>query len=166
MTNGREARAIRRAARTRAEALFGSRVYGDVAWERQSQDGVFPLGTGSEHVSPEMIAELKASNRKVTLEGRLTWRHILAEEVMEAMGESNPASLRKELIQVAAVAVAMVESIDRTQDNGKWFDAETSEIAELLLEEHEETLKALAEDESSIDGTPVSPSYNTWKATG
>jgi hypothetical protein len=42
-----------------------------------------------------------------------TWRHILEEEVAEAFAESDPAKLRAELIQVAAVAAAWVESIDR-----------------------------------------------------
>jgi hypothetical protein len=42
-----------------------------------------------------------------------TWRHILREEVYEAFAESDPARLREELIQVAAVAQAWVEAIDR-----------------------------------------------------
>jgi hypothetical protein len=41
------------------------------------------------------------------------WRDILLEEVFEAMAESDFFALRKELIQVAAVAVAWVEDIDR-----------------------------------------------------
>jgi hypothetical protein len=45
--------------------------------------------------------------------GRGTWLHILDEEVCEAYAEEGPLSLRKELIQVAAVAVAWVEAIDR-----------------------------------------------------
>lgn len=45
--------------------------------------------------------------------GTLTWRHILEEEVCEALAESDPAKLRAELIQVAAVAVKWVEAIDR-----------------------------------------------------
>lgn len=46
--------------------------------------------------------------------GDLTYMHILMEEVSEAAScGRNTSSLRKELIQVAAVAVAMVESLDR-----------------------------------------------------
>lgn len=45
--------------------------------------------------------------------GMGTWRDILHEEVQEAFAEHDPAKLREELIQVAAVAVAWVESIDR-----------------------------------------------------
>ncbi len=42
-----------------------------------------------------------------------TWRHVLDEEVREAFAEADPARLRVELVQVAAVAVAWVEAIDR-----------------------------------------------------
>lgn len=45
--------------------------------------------------------------------GWLTWRHILDEEVFEAFAETDPEKLRAELIQVAAVAVAWIEAIDR-----------------------------------------------------
>lgn len=45
--------------------------------------------------------------------GEGTWLHILQEEVAEAGAESDEAKLRAELIQVAAVAVAWVEAIDR-----------------------------------------------------
>lgn len=48
--------------------------------------------------------------------GDLTYMHILIEEVSEAAscGE-NIEEMRKELIQVAAVAIAMIESIDRNK---------------------------------------------------
>ena len=42
-----------------------------------------------------------------------TWRDILEEEVMEAFAEEDPKLLRAELVQVAAVAVSWIESIDR-----------------------------------------------------
>lgn len=45
-----------------------------------------------------------------------TWKHILDEEVWEAYEQAalgNQEELRKELIQVAAVVVAMIESLDR-----------------------------------------------------
>jgi len=44
-----------------------------------------------------------------------TWLDVLREEVAEAFAESDPARLRAELIQVAAVAVAWAEAIDRRQ---------------------------------------------------
>lgn len=43
------------------------------------------------------------------------YRDILLEEVFEATAESDADALRTELIQVAAVAVAWIEAIDRRQ---------------------------------------------------
>jgi hypothetical protein len=46
--------------------------------------------------------------------GDLTWWDILIEEVVEAVADSHrPTKLRGELVQVAAVAAAMIECIDR-----------------------------------------------------
>jgi hypothetical protein len=42
-----------------------------------------------------------------------TWSDVLAEEVAEANAERDPAKLRAELLQVAAVAVAWISAIDR-----------------------------------------------------
>jgi hypothetical protein len=47
--------------------------------------------------------------------GACTWRAILTEEVAEAFAERDPAKLRAELIQVAAVAVSWVQAIDRRE---------------------------------------------------
>lgn len=43
----------------------------------------------------------------------LAWDGILLEEVYEALGEADPLLRRQELIQVAAVALAEAECIDR-----------------------------------------------------
>ena len=64
--------------------------------------------------------DIKELNADAVVEGKLTWVHILAEEFAEAAAaacDKPVAELRKELIQVAAVAVAWVECIDRK--NGK-----------------------------------------------
>lgn len=45
--------------------------------------------------------------------GMVTWADILLEEVAEAFAENDPAHLRAELVQVAAVATQWVEAIDR-----------------------------------------------------
>ncbi|MFJ1865503.1 NUDIX hydrolase [Streptomyces sp. NPDC088097] len=45
--------------------------------------------------------------------GNLTWQHILDKEVAEVRAESNPAKLRAELVQVAAVCAAWVSDLDR-----------------------------------------------------
>ena len=46
-------------------------------------------------------------------DGTVTFEHILTEEWAEAIAEHDPAKLRAELIQVAAVAVQWVEAIDK-----------------------------------------------------
>ncbi|WP_328739904.1 hypothetical protein OHA91_22890 [Streptomyces erythrochromogenes] len=43
----------------------------------------------------------------------LTWAHVLDEEYREALAETDPAKLRAELIQIAAVCAAWVSDLDR-----------------------------------------------------
>ena len=54
----------------------------------------------------------------------LTWDGILLEEVYEALAEKDPFLRRAELVQVAAVAAAEIESIDRWADQAPEPDAE------------------------------------------
>lgn len=89
----------------------------DVLAERRRQTkmhGVqtLPDGTGdsASRVSRD-VAQMLCD--KATMNGTLTWRDILREEVSEVFAESDRAALRLELIQVAAVAVQWVEAIDR-----------------------------------------------------
>ena len=46
------------------------------------------------------------------LSGTLGWADILLEEVYEAIAEPDPARLRAELLQVAAVAMRWIDTID------------------------------------------------------
>lgn len=46
------------------------------------------------------------------LYGELDWATVLVEEVTEALAESDPAKLRAELVQVAAVASRWIAAID------------------------------------------------------
>jgi hypothetical protein len=55
----------------------------------------------------------KAVNDRRVDEGNLTWDGILLEEVFEALAESDDTLRREELVQVAAVAAAEIEAIDR-----------------------------------------------------
>ncbi len=93
-----------------------TRVLADVRAEREAQDrtwGVqeFPDGSGPEFV--EDAEEAKKECAAAWRRGELTWRHILTEEFFEALAESEPAALRGELVQTAAVAVQWVQSLDR-----------------------------------------------------
>jgi len=84
--------------------------------ERQRQLAKFgdqhhPDGTGQ---YPETIdADVARMACQSAAEGGyLDWLHILREEVAEAFAESDPAALRTELVQVAAVCAAWIADID------------------------------------------------------
>jgi hypothetical protein len=92
-------------------------VLADVAAERAAQDAQWgmqrlPDGTGGERAAAESDAA-RCETETAAMEGGLTWRHVLAEEVLEAFAESDPGRLRAELIQVAAVAVKWAQALDR-----------------------------------------------------
>ncbi len=80
----------------------------DLKWGQQDH----PDGTGQ---YPEVMESYAAEQacQAAAEGGYLDWMHILREEVAEAFAETDHARLRAELIQVAAVAVAWVEAIDR-----------------------------------------------------
>jgi hypothetical protein len=82
----------------------------DERWGEQNHDD----GTGTERGAFVARVLRRACDRRHA-EGVGTWADILAEEVGEAFGESDPAALRTELVQVAAVAVAWAGAIDRRQ---------------------------------------------------
>ncbi|WP_309080297.1 hypothetical protein [Zhihengliuella sp.] len=122
-----------RAALTAAWAhLHPAPALGDVHAERLRQDAKWgeqnhPDGTGSSSkplaamaasgVTADWLADSATLATDTAAErGVVTWRHILLEEVFEALAESDPAKLRTELIQVAAVATQWAEAIDRRGD--------------------------------------------------
>ncbi|MEV7011424.1 hypothetical protein [Streptosporangium sp. NPDC051022] len=93
-----------------------ARVLADVAGERVAQDTMWGIQDIGDGTGPERAADADRAKEEVGTafrEGRLTWRHILLEEVLEAFAEDEPEALRTELIQVAAVAVKWVQALDR-----------------------------------------------------
>ena len=58
--------------------------------------------------------------------GELTWRDIFEEVIWEAYGETDPALLRAELVQSAAVLVNWIGAIDRRKKN----DEENVEVVD------------------------------------
>lgn len=91
-----------------AREVIQERVRQDARWGEQNH----PDGTGV----PSMQAAAERSRLVCDLNfrrGKGSWADILREEFHEALAESDPARLREELLQVAAVAVAWVEAIDR-----------------------------------------------------
>lgn len=91
-----------------AREVLLERVAQDVKWGEQNH----PDGTGGALLRGAARLARMECDRSAG-EGRTTWHLILVEEVSEALAEDDPAKLRAELIQVAAVAAAWVESIDR-----------------------------------------------------
>jgi hypothetical protein len=89
------------------------RIRQDQRWGEQNHAD----GTGAAY-DVEMRDAKRAQCDDAFLTGLGTWRHILEEEVAEAFAEEEPENLRAELIQVAAVAVAWVEAIDRRTGGG------------------------------------------------
>lgn len=80
----------------------------DKKWGEQNH----PDGTGHTFFRREADIARGECNARAA-DGRLTWADILLEEVYEALAERDPARLREELKQTAAVCVNWIEKIDR-----------------------------------------------------
>lgn len=87
-------------------------------------------GTGKDVIwfneVPAQGAEILLRNAYEAYEsehGKPTFRHLVLEEVAEAMQESSPHRLREELLQVAALAVSWVEKLDARTP--QWEDVES-----------------------------------------
>ncbi len=98
--------------------LLSARVAAEVVLERGRQDELWgeqnhPLGTGGP-MREEAGAIAKRRCEKAFASGRGTWALILEEEVAEALAETDHQKIRTELVQVIAVAVAMIESLERS----------------------------------------------------
>jgi len=66
----------------------------------------------------DLLAERARQDAKWGPRATPTWSHILSEEhseAVEAAVRGNTSALREELIQVAAVAMAWVEDLDRRE---------------------------------------------------
>jgi hypothetical protein len=91
-------------------------VLDEIASERRRQDDKWgeqnhPDGTRASN--QDWAEEARAACQHAADEDALTWAAVLYEEFTEALAEEDPAKLRTELLQVAAVAVAWAEAIDR-----------------------------------------------------
>lgn len=91
-----------------AREVIQERVRQEAKWGEQNH----PDGTGGPLWEDHARSQRRMCDEAFS-NGNGTWRHVLSEEFAEALAERDPAKLRAELIQVAAVAVAWVEAIDR-----------------------------------------------------
>lgn len=106
--------------------VIAERTRQDGLWGEQNHPSADPVLIGRpKGCTPQRMCEeyglpsevkAKAHCQMATNIGVLTWPHILVEEVSEAVSASadgTEAGLRRELIEVMAVAAAWVECIDR-----------------------------------------------------
>lgn len=96
-----------------------SRVLAEVAGERARQDARWgvsnhPDGTGR-FASKAAVEIARTSCKFAFSQGMGSWHHIMDEAVAKAFAQTAGGTLRARLIDVAAVAVAWVEDIDRRQ---------------------------------------------------
>lgn len=104
-----------------------TRVLTEIHHERERQNAKWgeqnhPDGTGPTHgltrpgwpnSYPQIANDIRNAVDHAATNGESTWSLILLEEVFEALAEEDPQRLRRELVQVAAVATQWVEAIDR-----------------------------------------------------
>jgi hypothetical protein len=95
--------------------VAAERVRQDERWGEQNHpDGTGPaIGPDGEDWRADIADQARITCDREHRAGRGTWAQLLEEEHCEALAENDPQALRRELIQVAAVAVAWVEAIDR-----------------------------------------------------
>lgn len=91
------------------------RVLDDIAIERDAQLAKWGPqshddGTG-EHFK-FLADDARYTTDQAAQVNELTWQHILTEEYYEALSEEDPAKLRTELVQVAAVCAAWIQDLD------------------------------------------------------
>lgn len=83
--------------------------------QKKLPDQHLPNGTGKRWDANQAgLAREKC--KLASASGQLTWRDVLTEDYFEALAETDPAKLRAELIQVAAVALRWVQDIDLGPD--------------------------------------------------
>lgn len=69
---------------------------------------------GYDHEDRKRSLEIiRIKNKSSAKTGNENWHDILTEEFFEVFAETDPVKQREELVQVAAVAVAMIECLDR-----------------------------------------------------
>jgi hypothetical protein len=109
----------------RPTEIIEERARQDIKWGEQNH----PNGTGPDGLLLDDVTDHRHGIRRFkalrndaivqtdlrATDGTLTFADILLEEVFEALAEKDPAKLRAELIQVAAVAAQWVEAIDRAE---------------------------------------------------
>lgn len=94
--------------------IYEERACQDVKWgEQNHEDGTSAFAVEELCNKASSAASAKLNYEEAVKYNNLTWSDILWEEMCEAMEETEDSKLRYELVQVAAVAAAWIEAIDR-----------------------------------------------------
>lgn len=109
------------AERTRQDAKWGEQNHPDVDRVLTDREGGCSIAEMAEWYSVPTATAARDFCDIAAKRGGCTWAHILVEEVAEAIEAAtleqqdaiDTGALRKELVQVAAVAVSWIEAIDR-----------------------------------------------------
>lgn len=102
----------RRATLDVLKEVEAERIAQHLKWGEQNHPSFDPNADEAE--ARDMSDAARAECEEAFAQGRGTYCHILTEEFGEALAEcKNEAALRVELVQIAAVAVAWIEKIDR-----------------------------------------------------
>lgn len=94
------------------DEILGERIKQDVRWGEQNH----PFTTLEAGQAKGIADYLRHVCDQSAISGTTNWLEILEEEVYEAIAEAaagDKEKFREELIQVAAVVVAMIECLDR-----------------------------------------------------
>lgn len=97
--------------RQRQEAKWGQQNHPIVIINRDPEDSYEDAVASKYEIPTESRSKILCESAVLTKS--LTWAEILIEEVSEALCAKTKKEQRKELIEVAAVAIAAIESLDR-----------------------------------------------------
>lgn len=102
------------------EAVLEERARQDIKWGPQNhpsgtRDDARLLRDTSLPTYGTLAYRAKQATDEHARRGDVTYADIFVEEVFEALSCDHPDELRKELVQVAAVAVAWIEAINRNE---------------------------------------------------
>jgi hypothetical protein len=95
--------------------IHRERIRQDEKWGEQNHPMV---RLGHDYIFQNHRNNIRNTNARLLREGGIAWSNILMEEVYEAFAETDPKKQREELVQVAAVAVEIIECLDRKKEAG------------------------------------------------
>lgn len=101
--------------------MIDPRLFDAVLREHQHQRDkhgpqMYPNGTGDDAQLWVVLDQIRSLVSLRTDMGVVTWNEVLLEEYLEVANERDPEKLKKELIQVATVALAWATKLDNPHD--------------------------------------------------